>query len=64
MIDYQFKVPIKILRSASLLLLWDIIEKANQDHILRLLKICGISDHKLRNAIRRVSNRIGPTYED
>lgn len=46
--------PIRVMRSAALLSLWEVLESANQDHIIKILKCVGVTEHKFKQAVERV----------
>jgi hypothetical protein len=47
-------VSIRVMRSAALLSLWEVLESANQDHIIRIVKCAGVTEHRLKQAVTRV----------
>lgn len=52
------KIPIRVMRSAALLSLWEKLETANQDHILKILDCAGVPEHKFKQAVERVGGPI------
>jgi hypothetical protein len=46
--------PIRVMRSAALLSLWEILETANQGHIIKILKCAGVTEHKFKKYVARV----------